>query len=651
MKIGANTFPAGISPDSSPDILGKLKPGDTVRAQILENHGSELTLKLSDGSKISAHAMSAVEASEGEFVNFVFKGTTDGKPVFEVMGRNFQPPADEALENIKNTLAELKLPITEENIKFAQALKSQNIPVTAESMTRLAELLSKNSELKPGTAAFITAANMSGDMNSIEKLQNLLAGRLKIGNDLGELLKFFNESSPVGSKSESADSMAGKVAVTALTANSGNTSAPNQSEGTQNKSAGNETVLNSGTAMSGKNAASTEAKAMNSFEGKNIISGNIPENKASDVLNKSGVGAAPNEIKGNSLGGGPASNSRAGSLATGTGSAGSAAANPLNDPTAGNINSNSQNISKLVDGLIENTKNNMQGIKNINDIVQQVSNYLKGGAPLKNSDLTVLNQIKSQLDSLLKQEEHTPLTQSAVKIIAKEITEEILKIQNDPNSQTQTGTGVLKADKSLNETVASLKNLFIKIDENSDTIDPVKLYKDLESSLQAIKSNMHQLPAAYREAMTNIINNLESNINFINQLNNYSSYIQIPLSIFDRNTTGELYMLKKGSKSKKLDPTNLTVLISLDSDNVGRIDTLLSIDKKNVSTNFRLENSDVFEVLKENHKQLYMNLLEKGYRLVDFTYRLMDEPLTIVNFEAEAKKEFVRTANSIDIVI
>ena len=110
-------------------------------------------------------------------------------------------------------------------------------------------------------------------------------------------------------------------------------------------------------------------------------------------------------------------------------------------------------------------------------------------------------------------------------------------------------------------------------------------------------------------------------------------------------------MLKRGSKSKKLDASNITVLISLDSSNIGRIDTLLSVDKKNISTNFRLENSEVFDILKENHKMLYTSLLEKGFRLVDFTYRLLDEPLSIVNFEEEAKKEFIKNPNNIDVLI
>ena len=95
---------AGIIQNNGGDILSKLKPGDTVRAQVLENSGSELNLKLSDGSTVSASAMTPVDASDGDYVNFVFRGIVDGKPALEVANRNIQPQVDSALENIKNTL-------------------------------------------------------------------------------------------------------------------------------------------------------------------------------------------------------------------------------------------------------------------------------------------------------------------------------------------------------------------------------------------------------------------------------------------------------------------------------------------------------------------------------------------------------------------
>ncbi|MDF2988875.1 MAG: hypothetical protein K0R50_4385, partial [Eubacterium sp.] len=286
--------------------------------------------------------------------------------------------------------------------------------------------------------------------------------------------------------------------------------------------------------------------------------------------------------------------------------------------------------------------------------MEKVISLVKGEAIPGKADLPLLNSVSKQLDTMLAAGQLSGKEQSAAQAIAREINSAILKIQT--HEAGQIGRASIEpvhkgVDHKFEAAVDKLRSLFIRVDEKSGEINPVKLYKEMDSAIQALKSSIQQLPQGMREAAAAIANNLESNLNFINQLNNYSSYVQLPLSIFSQNTTGELYMLKKGSKARKLDPSNMTVLISLDTTNIGRIDTLLSVDKKNISTNFRLENTEVFPVLKENHRQLYNSLLEKGFRLVDFTYRPMDEPINIVNFETEARKEFIKSPNSIDITI
>lgn len=637
MRVDGFVPATGTSSNNGSDVLSKLKPGDTIRAQVLENSGNELNLKLSDGSKVSASSMSPVDAKDGEFVNFVFKGTVDGKPVLEVVSRNFQPQVDEALENIKNTLTLLKLPVTDQNIELAQALKEQNVPITADSMSKIIDLVSKNTELKPDSAAFLTAANMSSDKNSIEKLQSLLAGRLKISNDIGELLKLVNgedSNSTVAAKSIVVNNILEKLAAEMVS------KGQNQVNGT--------VALNKagvGTNTNSNNAANTNTANAGAT------------NSTSTTIAKTSVNSSLSTAAANSTTNVSTTNINATNLATD-------AANDItlnnNTNTAAN-GTTSANINNLAgshtEGAKDNTVTNLIEFIANNDsnsngskVAQQISNLLKGEPPLGKADLPLLSSLSSHLESMLSKEDMSTEEQLATKLIAKEINVAIFKVQGKEIVLDKVSSGE-KNLKGFEDAVNNLKNLFVRIDHNSDEINPVKLYKDMDNALQILKSSIQQLPMAMREAAMNIANNLEGNVNFVNQLNNYSSYVQIPLSIFNQNTTGELYMLKKGSKFKKLDPSNMTILISLDSNNIGRIDTLLSIDKKNISTNFRLEDSGVFKVLKENHKQLYSSLLEKGYRLVDFTYRLMDEPINIVNFEAEAKKEFIKSPNNIDIMI
>ncbi|QNU65352.1 flagellar hook-length control protein FliK [Ruminiclostridium herbifermentans] len=649
MRVDGLVPAVGIIQNTGGDILSKLKPGDNVRAQVLENSGSELSLKLSDGSTVLASAMTPVDASEGEYVNFVFRGIVDGKPALEVTNRNIQPQVDSALENIKNTLKGLNLPVTDKNIELAQALQKQNLPVNAENMSKAMSLLSNNTQLKANSAAFLTAANMS-DNQSIEKLQNLLAGRLKISNDIGDLLKLINSDGKNSANTVNqniVNDILGKLTAEMAAKNQINNNISSNSTAASLNEVANavKTMSSNSSSMTANNAAVT-ANGSSSASGAEVTN-NV--NTAADRIQNASDNAktAVNNAANNSKAESNISNNLQGNTAINNNTANLKEA--LNSTKGIDNNVNGAAEGKAAIQQSDNSLNiNNKG--SISHIEQQISNLLKGGESLGKGDLTALNQLNSRLESLINSGQLSAEELSASKQIAKEINSAIFRIQGGDTAFDQLSMEA-KSIKSFEETVNKLQNLFIKIDQSSDEINPVKLYKSMDDAIQAIKTSILQLPASMQQTATNIVGNLESNINFINQLNNYSSYVQIPLSIFNQNTTGELYMLKRGSKSKKLDASNMTVLISLDSNNIGRIDTLLSVDKKNISTNFRVENSEVFDVLKEHHKMLYTSLLEKGFRLVDFTYRLLEEPLSIVNFEEEAKKEFIKNPNNIDVLI
>lgn len=654
MRVDGFVPTAGIIQNTGGDILSKLKPGDTVRAQVLENSGSELSLKLSDGSTVLASSSTPVDASDGEYVNFVFRGIVDGKPALEVASRNIQPQVDSLLENLKNTLMELNLPVSDKNIELAQALQKQNLAVNAENMSKAMNLLSNNTQLKADSAAFLTAANLSDNQSSIEKLQNLLAGRLKISNDIGDLLKLISNDgkNPVDTaKVTIVNNILGKLAAEMAAKSQINNVAGKNAEVSLNEAANTGKTMSSNSAVMPANNTVVTTNGNNSAAAGTAVASNL--NAVADrVVNISeNVKAEANNTVNSNVNHNTKNtkieNNISSNTAINNNSANKSEALSNAKGLAGNINGAEEGKAAIQQA---DSSINVNNKVNTSHTEQQISNLLKGGEPLGKGDLTLLSQLNSRLESFVNSGQLSAEELSASKLIAKEIEDSIFKIQSGNTAFDQLNTDA-KGIKNFEDAVNKLQNLFIKIDQSSDEINPVKLYKNMDDALQALKTSIQQLPMSMQQTAMNIVGNLESNINFINQLNNYSSYVQIPLSIFNQNTTGELYMLKRGSKSKKLDASNMTVLISLDSSNIGRIDTLLSVDKKNISTNFRLENSGVFDILKEHHKMLYTSLLEKGFRLVDFTYRLLEEPLSIVNFEEEAKKEFIRNPNNIDVLI
>ena len=640
------------------EVINKLKPGDHVRAQVIENSGKELTLRFSDGSTVAATAASTVEAAEGEYVNLTYKGTVNEKPAFELGDKLPQVQGDKALEELKASVSALKLPLTQLNLQLARALIDKNMPVNAENMAKMLQLTEANSDLKPAAAAFMTSTKLAVDANNIEKLQNLLAGRLKIGNDLSELSRLF---SPAGNSDSAADInmpalkaivekvtaqllakgvLTGAAEGDAVAAPKGNSDVKPEAF-SQNKSANTEILIN-GKSTGQDNPAVN--KAMSSEQ--EVLIKEASENKSGATRpkmagDKAGI-AAKSELAGEKAGirlqselaqskailaGQETLDSKTGVVRQGVAEV---KADLLGQGSSDNMSAGKATTKLGQADQIKDTpfvlKTREGDLISQHNISERLLSILKGETLPGKSDFQLLNTFNRELVSLMNSTQLSNEELSAARQLAGR--------QNLPEAAAE-----------------SLKSLFIKVGQSSDEIDPSSLYKDLYKALQTLKSELPQLPQGLREAAANIVGNLEGNLNFINQLNTYSSYVQLPLSIFDKNTTGELYMLKRGAKNKKLDPSNMTVLLSLDTERIGRIDTLLSIDKKNISTNFRVENSEVFPVLKEKHRELYNSFLEKGFRLVDFTYRLIEEPISIVNFEAEAKKEFLKGSNNIDISI
>ena len=208
-----------------------------------------------------------------------------------------------------------------------------------------------------------------------------------------------------------------------------------------------------------------------------------------------------------------------------------------------------------------------------------------------------------------------------------------------------------EAHKLKDKIITSLERTFIDIssDNLESHISARKIYGQLLDKLDALREGVQHLSnAAVRNDILGKVDSLESNIRFFNEINTYSSYYQIPLHLQNSNTTGELYILKRDSRKKKINPENVTMLISLDTENMGQVDSLVSLNKKSVSVSMRVESQELFGFLKESYKELYNRLSEKGYKLVDFKYRLMEERTNILNANGVAAKELAKGRGSVD---
>ncbi len=192
-------------------------------------------------------------------------------------------------------------------------------------------------------------------------------------------------------------------------------------------------------------------------------------------------------------------------------------------------------------------------------------------------------------------------------------------------------------------------DLFPKIDLDGLKNGPLSenLIKNIYERLEAIKNSI----VSFTNKKNQIIEHIESikkDIEFINKVGRHNVYLQIPIILNEHKTTGELYVLKRKSSSKKSGGNSISVFISLNTNYLGKVDSLLTLKGTAVSIDIKVENQQFFKVIKKNYKLLFDNLRKKGYNLVDFKYGLTDDKINLANVEEYILKELKSKIYTLD---
>ncbi len=164
-----------------------------------------------------------------------------------------------------------------------------------------------------------------------------------------------------------------------------------------------------------------------------------------------------------------------------------------------------------------------------------------------------------------------------------------------------------------------------------------ELYKRLsEQSIRAMDL-LNNAGKAGSEAMKSA-SNINDNVNFMNQLNQMMSYVQLPLRMNEENTHGELYVYSKKKNLTEKDG-NVSAFLHLDMDNLGPVDVYVAMQQSKVNTNFYLADAEILDFLETNIHILDKRLTDKGYNMsTSVNIKNKNEPVkSIVTEELKIK--------------
>ena len=206
---------------------------------------------------------------------------------------------------------------------------------------------------------------------------------------------------------------------------------------------------------------------------------------------------------------------------------------------------------------------------------------------------------------------------ATVKETLSQLADLIAGTKNTPDDtqadgQTEKKLTQLLASKELGQLLKGQieETLYLK-PQMADSEESIKgFYKRVRSSLEAVSKETQK--AAEGSALSANLNEIKSNIDFMNDLNRNMTYFQMPVRFSEGTGNGELYVFTN-KKTLHNNPENVSALLHLDMEHLGSVDVYVKLAGKNVTTNFCLEDSETLDFVYDHIDRLNARLESLGY--------------------------------------
>lgn len=199
--------------------------------------------------------------------------------------------------------------------------------------------------------------------------------------------------------------------------------------------------------------------------------------------------------------------------------------------------------------------------------------------------------------------------------------EEILKtfdsILNDPEVTEESKGNLIKSEmfKELLTDKFSEKWLL----EPEEIKDPGKLnehYNKLISNTNDILDSMSSV-VKDNNNLTNSINGFRENVQFLQNLNDLTPYVQLPMMLNNQSNTGDLYVYAN-KKNLLAHKDNISAVLRLDMQSLGMMEVYIRLNNQtNVSTDFTFQDEETLDFIEANIDKLNERLEKLGYKVTN----------------------------------
>lgn len=581
--------------------MQELEPGSTFEGTVNSVKNGKVVLALGNGQTITARLDGKVSIQPGESMFFQVRsndGTTIALRPY-VQAGNINNPI------LLNALTAAGVPATERNITMVDSMMKEQMSISRQSILDMGRVVGSNPNVNVNTAVLMTkiglpvSAEMASQFENYMVDQHAIVDEMDLAmNQLGRLLG----DADLGE--EQSFELYGKV----LDILNGEGETPAQTtDGLQQNDTG--TMVNAGENIETE-AAVQQSKDGAAAEG---VQKQVQQQNTKDLIS---MGAAGQEQSA-----GVAENTE---NIVGEQTAGNAAQSMQTGIDAADVLKNTQadtavdfkNVQGQTDTLEQILDQN--GLDHLKRLLQNIPT-LTGNTDLfeVQEEEDVFVDTMSGDDAGKKAFE---LAQAEPEVTLKQsmTAEDFLNTLRNALKQNQEYgfAGMTKLFGSK-EFAAILKNCaekqwLLEPEQLREASKVSDLYERLDHQMKQME-NVMKAAGVTQNSFIQTAADIRSNVEFMNQINQVYTYVQLPLKLSGQNASGDLYVYT--NKKNLNDPeAELTAFLHLDLDNLGSTDVSIRMKDKNVKTNFYIADDASYDLIEKHLPVLEKRLAQKGYR-------------------------------------
>ena len=560
-EVSAKTKTKGV--EQLVSTLSKLQKGQIFEGTVNSIKGNQVTLGLSSGQNISARLDGSISLTVGESVFFQVKSNDEN--VIQI-----KPVSIGSMNNptLLNALDAAKMAVTEESLNMVNTMMKEHMPIDAKSIGDMARAVASMPNADVSTIVTMTKHNLPLTQEMVHQFENYK-------NNEGQLLKEVGELGKNIALVLSSDEVPTKEAFNfqkELISISYSQATEEVVKNTQAEGLGKLTTNQAPTIkvpnMNLPLAAPTQADSLMEMA------------QARDTASSEDVTQAIESVVSEEA------------AEDGT---------PILNPSGASVME-----------LLSDTAEEQTILVSYDPQEYAFESIGKGLTPKENGELSY---VLSQKTSFAYQHPEFFDENGALKpeTNVKDLVKQVVEYFSSNPAESSVAKELFSREgygKLLGHLLA--QNITIAPEELKEPHRLDDLYKKMDETMTKIAESASRLTAKANNPIVTAASTVHENLEFISQVNDLYTYVQIPLQLSGGHATGDLYVFRN-KKQQKGEEDELSAFLHFDLEHLGSTDISVRMKNKNVNTKFFLEDDASYELIMNNIHILKENLDNLGY--------------------------------------